>query len=91
MTAIQDIPHPAARLRSTIGATLATLGVLIAIGVGVLIITSVSSSRTVRTPSHATPCSEACPDGWYPRARLLRADQLPRSEPGEIGCPCFAR
>lgn len=70
MATIQDIPHPAARLRSTVGAALATLlGALIAIGVGVLIITSVSSSQTVRTPLHAAPCSEACSGGGHPSAQ----------------------
>jgi hypothetical protein len=60
MSTSDGIQRPASRLRSTARAALATLGVLIAVGVGALMITSMSTRRAMRPPSFTAPCAETC-------------------------------
>jgi hypothetical protein len=48
MSKRRGIRRPASRLRSAAGAALAMLGVLIAVGVGALMITAMSASRAMR-------------------------------------------
>jgi hypothetical protein len=70
MSTIQGIQRWASRSRRVVGAALATLGVLVALGVGALMITSVRANRTLRPSRYGTPCLEACPGlGYRPRRR----------------------
>ena len=55
MSTVERMPRIVARLQSVLGTALMTLGVVVAIGVGVLIVTSMRASRTLRTPSYAAP------------------------------------
>ena len=73
MSTSLGIRRPASRLRSAAGAVLAALGVLIAVGVGALMITSMSASRAMRPPSFAAPCPETCSGcGYRPQRRTSR-------------------
>ena len=73
MSTSQGVQRPASRLRSVAGAALATLGVLIAVGVGALMITSMSASRAVRSPSLSAPRLETCSGrGYRPQRRTSR-------------------
>ena len=73
MSTSRRIERPASRLRSIAGAALTTLGVLIAVGVGALFITSMSASRAMRPPSFTAPCSETCSGcGYRPHRRTSR-------------------
>lgn len=49
----------ASGLRSAAGAALVVLGVLIAVGVGALMIASLSTRRSMRPPSVTAPCPQA--------------------------------
>lgn len=69
MSKRRGIRRPASRLRSAAGAALAMLGVLIAVGVGALMITSMSASRAMRPPSFAAPCAETDSGLWVQTAR----------------------
>ena len=84
MSTSPRIQCPGSRLRSIAGAVLATLGVLIAVGIGALFITSLTVRRAVRPPSITAPSSETCSGrGYRPHRRtshasfLLRAGRAP--------------
>jgi hypothetical protein len=55
MSTSQGVQHPGSRLRRVAGAAPATLGVLVAVGVGVLMSTSLSASRALSSPSFSAP------------------------------------
>ena len=55
MPTTQRIPRPEARWRNAAGTILMTLGVLIAIAIGGLIITSIGTNQTVHRARHRAP------------------------------------
>ena len=65
MSTSPRIQRPESRLRSAAGAALATLGVLIAVGISALFITSMNVSRAVRPSSVTAPSSETCSGRGY--------------------------
>jgi hypothetical protein len=87
MSTSQGIQRPASGWRSAAGAALAALGVLVAVGVGALMITSMSASRPVRSPSLSAPRLESCSGrGYRPRRRTSRT-LLPVYDPVEHRLP----
>ena len=93
MSTSRGIERSASRLRSIAGAALTALGVLIAVGVGALMITSMSASRAIRPPSFTAPCPETCSGcGYRPQRRTRRTllpattgDRLPGCSAGTAG------
>ena len=88
MSRSQGVERPASRLRSAAGAVLAALGVLVAVGVGTPMITSLSASRAVRSPSFNAPRLKTCSGrGCRPRRRTSRTlrpldDRIEHRPPG---------
>jgi hypothetical protein len=82
MSTSPRIQHPGSRSRSAAGAALATLGVLIAVGIGALFIMSMSVSRAVRPPGFA-PCSETSSGHRYRPHRRTSRTLRPGYDRGE--------